>query len=93
MICMPVPHIDNSIKIAWPIDIFISDEHDFVDGYVMSRAPDKYINISTLIRKYHGSEDAKLAADQLEESVRVLHQQNIIIGDVNGKNIVLALER
>ena len=87
---MTVPHIGNSIKIAWPIDVFISDEHDFVDGYVMPRAPDKSINIATLIRKYHGSEDAKLAADQLEKSVRVLHKQDIIIGDVNGNNIVLA---
>ena len=86
------------VRIAWPTATLKVDEPNdegerdgtTVDGYLMARAPDERRSLLDIGRRSAGSAEARRAADLLGDAARTLHEQGIVIGDINGNNFALA---
>lgn len=92
---MPIPDAGPKATVAWPEQVLTltapGEQHDgYADGYVMARAPSERISIATLNRLEHGSEQARYAADVIEQAVKNIHQSGFVIGDINGNNFALS---
>ena len=94
---MRPPDAGPSIRVAWPTATLRVDEPDqgerdetVADGYLMARAPDQRASLLEISRKAPGGADAMRAADLLASAAATLHEQGVVIGDVNANNFALA---
>ena len=100
MTAMEQPCAGPNARVAWPTTTLrVPDPEDeeratdsSVDGYIMPRAPDDARSLTDLRIRAAGSAEALLAVSRVEEAARELHQQNIVIGDINGQNFALDTE-
>lgn len=93
MISMQPPRMPEGIHVAWPtatIHAADSTQPEIANGYLMARAPAGSRHISEFARPYDRSAKSLAAAKLIPLAVSALHDQNIIIGDINGRNFALS---
>ena len=91
MTAMTPPDCGEEVVVAWPTDTIRlkTSETDLCDGYLMARAPDGATAFSLLVRHGAGSARAKRAAEVARAAISRLHEQNMILGDINARNFML----
>lgn len=96
--CPPaiVCRVDKVIRVAWPLEVLYDDKGRFI-GYAMARI----VRATKLFDVYHGSPNATkqgrskilAVARDIAEVVSSLHQENVIIGDINESNMLVSGNR
>ena len=90
------PNAGERTRIAWPmLTLSLETEKTRSDdepiyGYLMPKAPSGSVSIEQIISGPPRSREQILAAELLQKAIKTLHQNGIVVGDVNSTNAALA---
>ena len=90
------PNAGERTRIAWPIlTLSLETERtrlddEAIDGYLMPKAPSGSVSIEQIISRPPRSREQILAVEILQSTVKTLHQNGIVIGDISSTNAALA---
>lgn len=98
-ISLMVQHPVRHAGICWPRSITTNDRGEFV-GYLMERAQGRELQRTIFIKPLlerafpnWGRVELVALAASILESIRVLHERNVLLGDINPLNILVADEK
>lgn len=96
MLAQPVnPYVNGVLIVAWPQDILFNEFNEFI-GYVMPRVKSKY-HIFAASREreriqlypHYTWKTAITIAYNLALTIKLIHQSNAVVGDMNPNNIMV----